>query len=278
MEALYHQSAIKSSKVVTNTYSTSFSLGIKMLDSSIHDPIYAIYGFVRLADEIVDTFHDQDKRVLLNEFVESTYQAISRGFSLNPILHSFQLTVNQYKIEQELIDAFIKSMEYDLFKKDYDRAGFEEYVYGSAEVVGLMCLRVFCDGNEEQYQKLVEPARKLGAAFQKINFLRDLKADFEEKGRSYFPKVDLEHFTEKDKQAIEEEIELDFQAGYKGIKQLPLNARFGVYTAYIYYYSLHKKIKTVEASKVLRERIRIPNIQKYFLLLSSFLRYKLGIL
>lgn len=278
MKALYHQSAIKSSKVVTNTYSTSFSLGIKMLDSSIHDPIYAIYGFVRLADEIVDTFHDQDKRTLLNEFVESTNQAINRGFSLNPILHSFQLTVNQYKIEQELIDAFIKSMEYDLFKKDYDRAGFEEYVYGSAEVVGLMCLRVFCDGNQEQYQKLVEPARKLGAAFQKINFLRDLKADFEEKGRSYFPKVDLEHFTEKDKQAIEEEIELDFQAGYDGIKQLPVNARFGVYTAYIYYYALHKKIKTVEASKVLRERIRIPNIQKYYLLLSSFLRYKLGVL
>ncbi len=278
MKELYHESALKSSKVITNTYSTSFSLGIKMLDSSIHDSIYAIYGFVRLADEIVDTFHDQDKKRLLNEFVEATNQAISREFSLNPILHSFQLTVNKYNIDQDLIDAFIKSMEYDLFKKDYDRAGFEEYVYGSAEVVGLMCLKVFCKGDESQYQKLVEPARKLGAAFQKINFLRDLKADFEEKGRSYFPKVDLENFTEKDKCAIEEEIERDFQAGYEGIKQLPSNARFGVYTAYIYYYALHKKIKTVEASRVLRERIRIPNIQKYYLLLRSFLFYKAGIL
>jgi phytoene/squalene synthetase len=278
MKELFLQSSLKSSKVVTNTYSTSFSLGIKMLDSSIHDAIYAIYGFVRLADEIVDTFHDQDKETLLNEFVLETNRAIERKISLNPVLHSFQWAVNQYHIEQELIDAFIKSMEYDLFKKEYDRKAFEDYVYGSAEVVGLMCLRVFCEGNEQQYQSLKAPARRLGAAFQKINFLRDLKADFEEKGRSYFPKIDLANFTEKDKKLIESEIELDFKAGYEGIKQLPTNARFGVYTAYIYYFALHQKIKTVEAQRVLQERIRIPNFKKYFLLVQSYLKYKAGLI
>lgn len=278
MEELYRIASLKSSKVVTNTYSTSFSLGIKMLDASIHEPIYAIYGFVRLADEIVDTFHNQDKKTLLDEFVLETNRAIERNISLNPVLHAFQWVVNAYKIEQELIDAFIRSMEFDLSKKEYDRQGFEDYVYGSAEVVGLMCLRVFLQGNEEEYQRLKPSARKLGAAFQKINFLRDLKADFEEKGRSYFPKVDLTHFSEEDKRIIEEEIEADFKAGYEGIKQLPSNARFGVYTAYIYYYALHKKIKTVKARRILRERIRIPDLKKYMLLIRSYFQYKLGVL
>ncbi|MEQ8907765.1 MAG: phytoene/squalene synthase family protein [Vicingaceae bacterium] len=276
MKDLFRKSSLRSSKVVTNTYSTSFSLGIRVLDSSIHDAIYAIYGFVRLADEIVDTFHDQDKETLLQEFVKETDLALERKFSLNPVLHSFQWVVHKYQIEKELIDAFIRSMEYDLFKKVYNRAAFEDYVYGSAEVVGLMCLRVFCDGNEAQYQKLKDPAKKLGAAFQKINFLRDLKADFEEKGRSYFPQIDLSNFTEGDKKEIEDEIEEDFRAGYEGIKKLPANAKFGVYTAYVYYYALHQKIKKVKAQRVLKERIRIPNRIKYSLLCASYLRFKMG--
>jgi phytoene/squalene synthetase len=278
MKELYRLASLKSSKVVTNTYSTSFSLGIKMLDKSIHEAIYAIYGFVRLADEIVDTFHEQDKKVLLDEFVLETDRALERKLSLNPVLQSFQWVVHKYKIEKELIDAFIKSMEYDLFKKEYDRAGFDEYVYGSAEVVGLMCLRVFCEGNEKQYQELKQPAKRLGAAFQKINFLRDLKDDFEEKGRSYFPKIDINNFTEVDKKQIESEIEADFKAGREGIRGLPRNARFGVYSAYIYYFALHEKIKSVKATRVLKERIRIPNLKKYLLLLRSYFQYRLGLL
>ena len=278
MKELFKISSIRSSKVVTNTYSTSFSLGIKMLDSSIHDAIYAIYGFVRLADEIVDTFHDQDKKQLLKEFVQETELAIERCFSLNPVLHSFQWVVNKYSIEKELIDAFIKSMEFDLLKKEYSRQEFDEYVYGSAEVVGLMCLRVFCFKNPKQYNELKEPAKRLGAAFQKINFLRDLKADYEEKGRSYFPKVELDQFCDEKKKQIEKEIEADFKAGFDGIKKLPMNARFGVYTAYIYYFALHQKIKTVEAKRVLQERIRIPNRIKYLLLCKSYLRFKLGMI
>ena len=276
MEALYQQASLLSSKVVTNCYSTSFSLGIKALDKSIHDPIYAIYGFVRLADEIVDTFHEQDKETLLNEFVRETNQAIQRKLSLNPVLHSFQWAVNSYNIEQELIDAFIKSMEHDLFKREYDQKGFEEYIYGSAEAVGLMCLRVFCEGNEAQYEELKEPAKRLGSAFQKINFLRDLKDDFENKGRSYFPSVDLNAFTEADKKIIEDDILIDFEDGFKGIKDLPNNAKFGVYTAYKYYFALFQKIKGIKAEKIIKERIRISDGQKYWLLLTSFLKYKLG--
>ncbi len=278
MHKVYLNASLKSSKVVTNTYSTSFSFGIKMLDSSIHDAIYAIYGFVRLADEIVDTFHEQDKEKLLQEFVEETQNAIERKISLNPVLNSFQWAVNKYKIEGELIDAFIKSMAFDLNKKEYDRAAFDEYVYGSAEVVGLMCLAVFCGDDKKRYLELVESAKRLGAAFQKINFLRDLKADFKEKGRSYFPEIDLKNFTEADKSAIETEIEADFKAGYEGIKRLPKNARFGVYSAYVYYYSLHLKIKKVPAHAVLQKRIRIPNFKKYLLLCGSMAKYKVGML
>lgn len=277
MEALYKQATLMCSKVVTNCYSTSFSLGIKALDKRIHEPIYAIYGFVRLADEIVDTFHEQEKAVLLKEFVTETKNAIRRKLSLNPILHSFQWAVNSYKIEQELIDAFIRSMELDLEKKTYNRQQYEEYIYGSAEVVGLMCLRVFCEGNEAQYQQLKAPAKSLGAAFQKINFLRDLKDDFENKGRSYFPDVDLSAFTDTDKKEIEADIQIDFEAGYRGIKDLPKNAQFGVYTAYQYYFALFQKIKGIKAEKILKERIRIADGKKYWLLLTSFLKFKLGL-
>lgn len=277
MHKVYLNASLKCSKDVTNTYSTSFSMGIQMLDSSLHDAIYAIYGFVRLADEIVDTFHEQDKEKLLDEFIEDTQSAIQRKISLNPVLHSFQWAVNKYDIEQELIDAFIKSMAFDLNKKTYDREAFDEYVYGSAEVVGLMCLAVFCGNNKSQYQSLIEPAKRLGAAFQKINFLRDLKADFKEKGRSYFPNVDLANFSEKEKGLIENEIEEDFKAGFDGIKKLPTNAKFGVYSAYVYYYNLYLKIKKVPAQEVLKRRIRIPNAKKYFLLTISSIKYKLGI-
>ncbi|MEX2380675.1 MAG: phytoene/squalene synthase family protein [Vicingaceae bacterium] len=277
MHEVYLNASLKSSKVVTNTYSTSFSLGIKMLDSSLHEAIYAIYGFVRLADEIVDTFHEQDKEKLLHEFVEETQNAILRKISLNPVLHSFQWAVNKYGIGQDLINAFIKSMAFDLNKKEYDRAAFDEYVYGSAEVVGLMCLAVFCGDDKKLYRELEVPAKRLGAAFQKINFLRDLKADFKEKGRSYFPGIDIKNFTESDKKAIETEIEADFKAGYEGIKGLPKNARFGVYSAYIYYYNLHLKITKVPAKAVLQKRIRISDFKKYLLLCTSFIKYNLAL-
>jgi len=275
-EVLYKEASFRASKLVTNCYSTSFSLGIKALSKETHKPIYAIYGFVRLADEIVDTFHQQDKRKLLQEFSEETRNAIERGLSLNPILHSFQWVVNQYKIEWELIAAFLRSMELDLEKKVYNRQEFEEYIYGSAEVVGLMCLRVFCVNNEELYQELKEPAKRLGSAFQKINFLRDLKDDFQEKGRSYFPKVDLTSFSTKEKEEVEADILVDFQEGFKGIKNLPKNSKFGVYTAYVYYLSLFNKIKKVQAEKLIQERIRIPDFKKYVLLSNSYLKFKLG--
>lgn len=277
MKSLYLEASIESSKVITNHYSTSFSLGIKSLSKRIHAPIYAIYGFVRLADEIVDTFHGKDKATLLQEFVSATNQAIQRKISLNPVLESFQWVVNHYHIEQELIDAFIKSMEFDLSKKTYDQKGFETYVYGSAEVVGLMCLRIFCERNEEQYQQLKTPAKRLGAAFQKINFLRDLKSDVEERGRSYFPNLDPSDFTDEKKKAIEADIEADFKAGYQGIKDLPSCAKFGVYTAYIYYYALFKKIQKIKAERIMQERIRIPDFQKYLLLSRSLFLYNLGV-
>lgn len=276
MEALYKKASLLSSKVITNCYSTSFSLGIKALGKEIHEPIYAIYGFVRLADEIVDTFHQQDKKTLLEEFVNETNFAIQRKLSLNPILHSFQWVVNRYGIDQELINAFIKSMEFDLFKTDYDQSEYEEYIYGSAEVVGLMCLRVFCDGDNQQYQALKEPAKRLGSAFQKINFLRDIKDDFEDKGRTYFPDVSIQNFTDVQKKAIEQDISEDFQEGYKGIKNLPSNVKFGVFTAYTYYLALFKKIKGIKAERIVKERIRIPDSQKYALMLTCYTKYKIG--
>jgi len=278
MEQLFLKASLICSRAFTNTYSTSFSLGIKALDQSIHEAIYAIYGFVRVADEIVDTFHDQDKEKLIKEFQSDTFKAIKAGFSTNAILHSFQWAVNHYQIDHAHITAFFNSMIMDLDKQDYDRAGYEKYIYGSAEVVGLMCLRVFCHPDNSNYERLIPPARKLGSAFQKINFLRDLKADYYEKGRMYFPNLTIEEFDAKAKKAIEKELEQEFAEAYEGIKQLPSNCKFGVYTAYTYYLELFKKIRKKKVELIKSERVRIPNRQKYLLLLRSMLRYKLGLI
>ncbi len=278
MMALFDKTALECSKLITERYSTSFTLGIKTLDRKFHLPIYAVYGFVRFADEIVDTFHDYDKKTLLDRFKHDTYQAIEEGISLNPVLHSFQLVVRQYSIEPELIDAFLTSMEMDLYQQEYDADGYSEYIYGSAEVVGLMCLRVFCEGDLAQFDRLREPARKLGAAFQKVNFLRDLKSDFVERGRTYFPGVDLNDFSRDAKQRIEIDIQRDFDDAYTGILNLPGGARMGVYLAYIYYQTLFNKIKQLPASRIQNERVRVPNPQKFALLAQTYLKYRLNVL
>lgn len=275
-QELYNHSTLVCSKQITKLYSTSFSLGISTLDKKFHLPIYGIYGFVRYADEIVDTFHEHDKKILLEEFKRETYSAIERKLSLNPVLHAFQLIVNEYNIDRELIDAFLKSMEMDLYDIKYDTALYNEYIYGSAEVVGLMCLRVFCKGNDAQYQSLVKPARALGAAFQKINFLRDIKSDYQDRGRVYFPDVDFLNFSNEDKLKIEQDIKADFDLGYEGIKQLPKGSKLGVYIAYIYYIQLFKKIKSATPSQVLSTRIRVPDKQKLALLFTSYFRFQLN--
>jgi len=248
------------------------------LNSEIRTPIYNIYGFVRFADEIVDTFHEHDKASLLSEFKAETYASIERGISLNPILHSFQLTVNRYNIDHELIEAFFRSMEFDLEKRDYDRAGYETYIYGSAEVVGLMCLYVFCDGDAGEYEKLKPYARSLGAAFQKVNFLRDLRADYQDLERVYFPGVDFRAFTDDKKREIEEDIERDFHHAYEGIVRLPLKARFGVYLAYKYYLSLFRKIRSIRPDRIMEERIRIPNYAKAWVATKALIRTQLNML
>lgn len=275
---LFNNVSMKCSKITTTSYSTSFSAGIKLLHKKFHNPIYAIYGFVRFADEIVDTFHDFDKETLLQEFRAETYKAIKNKISLNPILHSFQQAVNDYKIDLELIETFLESMRMDLNRIDYNKENFDKYILGSAEVVGLMCLKVFCEGNQEMYNKLKFPAMKLGSAFQKINFLRDLNADFNQLGRSYFPNIDLTKFDNKVKLEIEADIEVDFQEGLKGIYQLPMGARLGVYVAYKYFHNLLLKIKKTNSSRIMHERIRIPNQQKVALLLNSYLRFRLNLL
>ncbi|MBC6426912.1 MAG: phytoene/squalene synthase family protein [Ekhidna sp.] len=277
MKSLYSQTAFDCSKLITNSYSTSFSLGIKTLNKKYHEPIYAIYGFVRYADEIVDTFHDHDKKALLNQFKNDTYKSIEEGISLNPVLHSFQEVVNEYKIDHHLIEAFLISMEMDLFKKDYSDPEYKKYIYGSAEVVGLMCLKVFCEGDEEYYQSLLAPARSLGSAFQKVNFLRDIKSDYDERGRVYFPGVDFSNFTEQDKQKIEEDISIDFQNSLTGIRKLPKGVRSGVYLAYIYYTVLFKKITRLSPERIKTKRIRIPNFRKLLLLVRSYLFHKLDL-
>jgi 15-cis-phytoene synthase len=266
---LFHKVSYDCSKVVTENYSTSFSSAIQLLHKDLRVPIYNIYGFVRFADEIVDTFHQHNKVGLLNQFKAETFEAIEKGISLNPILNSFQKTVNQFAIDQQLIHAFFRSMESDLTQNNYDRQGYEEYIYGSAEVVGLMCLYVFCEGNTRQYEKLKSHARALGAAFQKVNFLRDIQYDFNDLSRLYFPGCDFHNFTEKDKVKIEEDIALDFKNAYQGILFLPIKARFGVYVAYKYYYSLFKKIRAIHHKEILRQRIRIPNYQKAFIILRA---------
>jgi len=266
---LFHKVSYDCSRVVTENYSTSFSSAIQLLHKDLRVPIYNIYGFVRFADEIVDTFHQHNKIDLLDQFKAETFSAIEKGISLNPILNSFQKTVNQFAIDLQLIHAFFKSMESDLTQNNYDRQGYEEYIYGSAEVVGLMCLYVFCEGDARQYEKLKSHARALGAAFQKVNFLRDIHYDFNDLSRLYFPGCDFHNFTEKDKVKIEEDIALDFKNAYQGILSLPIKARFGVYVAYKYYYSLFKKIRAIHHKEILRQRIRIPNYQKAFIILRA---------
>ena len=276
MKALFDSISIRSSRIVTKSYSTSFSLGILGLDRKYHDPIYAIYGFVRFADEIVDSFEGYPQKELLERFWKDTYQALEDKISLNPILNSFQQVIHAYEIDYDLIETFLKSMEMDLYKNEYDEAGYKAYILGSAEVVGLMCLKVFVDGNQKRYLELKEPAMQLGSAFQKINFLRDLHADYRSLGRTYFPGVDLNNFNEEVKASIEADIDIDFKAGYEGIKKLPKGARFGVYIAYVYYYSLFKKIRKTHCDLILNERVRISNKRKYGLFLSSYLRHTIN--
>lgn len=278
MKALFDTISIAASKNITRTYSTSFSLGIYCLHRPLRNPIYSIYGFVRLADEIVDSFHDYNKQELLDEFRTQTYQALDRRISLNPILNSFQHVVHTYKIDLELIDCFMDSMEMDLHMQDHSSSSYEQYILGSAQVVGLMCLNVFANGDKSIYEKLKEPAMKLGAAFQKVNFLRDIQDDNQLLGRVYFPGVNLEQFSQAQKQAIELEIDEDFNEALKGIKQLPASSRFGVYTAYVYYRKLFNKIKTTPPSDILRKRIRIPDYQKMNLLAYSYVKNSLRIL
>jgi len=278
MMQMFHNVSEQCSKLTTEKYSTSFSSAIRLLHQDIRNPIYNIYGFVRFADEIVDTFHQYDKAELLNQFRKETYAAIDRGLSLNPILHSFQLAVKQYRIDPELIEAFFRSMHMDLEKNFYDQQGYSEYIYGSAEVVGLMCLYVFCEGNKELYEKLRPAAQSLGAAFQKVNFLRDVKADYNDLNRIYFPGVDFGNFTSVMKSEIEADIALDFKRAYAGIVQLPWKARFGVYVAYKYYLSLFLRIKRIQASKMMRQRIRIPNYLKAMIVMRAGLKNQLNLI
>lgn len=278
MIALFHKVSEQCSKLTTQAYSTSFASSIRLLHKDLQAPIHNIYGFVRFADEIVDTFHDYDKITLLTEFERETYAAIERGISLNPILHSFQQTVRKYHITKDLVDAFFKSMAMDLEKTAYDSAGYDEYIYGSAEVVGLMCLHVFCDGDTKQYNHLKPFAQSLGAAFQKVNFLRDLRADYLQLNRVYFPHCDFRNFTHDDKMNIEQDIQNDFDLAYKGIVQLPLKARFGVYVAYKYYLSLFRKIKQLQPQSVMQQRIRIPDYHKVMILAKASVRSRLNMM
>ncbi|TAH03039.1 MAG: phytoene/squalene synthase family protein [Sphingobacteriales bacterium] len=278
MIQLFHKVSELCSRTTTEEYSTSFSSAIKLLHQELRQPVFNIYGFVRFADEIVDTFHDFDKDYLLQQFKKETYEALDRGISLNPILHSFQRTVNEYNIDRNLIEAFFHSMEMDLSKKAYDCKAYKDYIYGSAEVVGLMCLYIFCEGNKDDYNNLKTPARSLGAAFQKVNFLRDLKADYNGMDRVYFPGCDFNNFTYEEKCRIEQDIQQDFNDAYAGIMQLPMKARFGVYVAYKYYLSLFKRIKKTQPSRILEERIRIPNYSKALIVLRAGLKNQLNLI
>ncbi|MEI6489348.1 MAG: phytoene/squalene synthase family protein [Bacteroidota bacterium] len=278
MNDLYTNVCYKCSKLVTNNYSTSFSLGVSLLHKDFVMPIHAIYGFVRFADEIVDTFHTHDKKELLERFVKETHDAIKEKISLNPILHCFQDTVNKYHIDLQLIDTFLSSMEMDLDKNEHNQATYEKYILGSAEVVGLMCLKIFVEGNESAYQELKQDAMKLGSAFQKINFLRDLKADYHTLGRAYFPGFKIENFNATTKKEIEADIQKDFDAGLRGIKKLPKKAQLGVYLAYIYYISLFRKIQNTAPEQVISTRIRINDAKKYLLFIGSYFKLRLNLL
>ena len=277
MLSLYNQTCLECSSLITRRYSTSFSMGIRVFDKKYRSPIYAIYGFVRFADEIVDTFHDFPKKELLDKFRRDTFEAIESGISLNPVLHSFQNVVNKYNIERELIDAFLDSMEMDLNLNAYEDNLYQKYIYGSAEVVGLMCLRVFVNGDENMYKHLYASARSLGSAFQKINFLRDIKSDSDERGRVYFPGVDFRSFSQVDKLQIESDIKKDFDDALLGITQLPQGVRFGVYLAYKYYTKLFQKIKSASPTKVKEERIRVKDSRKVVLIFSSAFRLRFNL-
>lgn len=275
---LFDEVSIKTSRLATKSYSTSFSIGIRCLDKELRNPIYAIYGFVRFADEIVDTFHQHDKQTLLARFKDDTFKAIEEGISLNPILNSFQDTVRRYNVDHQLIHTFLKSMEMDLTRKDFDQQQFEEYILGSAEVVGLMCLHVFCNGDQSKFEALKPYAMKLGAAFQKINFLRDLNADYTSLGRSYFPGIDLTKFDDHSRRQIEDSIRKDFEMGYEGIRRLTPGSRFGVYVAYLYYLALFKKIKNMPTEHIMKQRISIRKRQKLSILCYSFLKHQLNMI
>jgi len=278
MMKVFHEVCQACSRNTTERYSTSFSSAIRLLHQDLRQPIYNIYGLVRFADEIVDTFHEYDKATLIEDFRKQTFEAIDRGISINPVLHSFQLTVNQYNIDHKLIHAFFDSMEMDLERTQYNHKSYNDYIYGSAEVVGLMCLYVFLEGDKDQYEKLKQSARSLGAAFQKVNFLRDVKADYNQLDRTYFPGLDFSGFTERQKCEIEEDIQKDFNDAYKGIMQLPAKARFGVYVAYKYYFSLFRKIKRLQPTTIMHERVRIPDYHKIMILLRAGVRNQLNIM
>lgn len=278
MKKLFDELSYKVSETVTQKYSTSFSLGILALKASIRPAIYAIYGYVRLADEIVDSFHDYDKARLLRRFKTETWNALEEGISLNPILQSFQETVTRFDIDRSLIEQFLHSMEMDLQQINYNSDLYKEYILGSAEVVGLMCLHVFVEGNKEAFNKLKPYAMKLGSAFQKVNFLRDLKEDYQALGRTYFPNIQMNILSNEIKREIEHEIEAEFDEALKGIRKLPIQSKFGVYLAYKYYRSLFKKIKNTPAEKIMQQRIRIPNTEKLSLAMRSYLRYKIAAL
>jgi phytoene/squalene synthetase len=278
MKDLFDKVSIRCSRLTTRAYSTSFSLGIRCLDKELRDPIYSIYGFVRFADEIVDTFHGFNRETLLARFKEETYRSIQEQISLNPILNSFQFTVHRFNIEEDLIEQFLKSMEMDLTKVYHDAYSFKEYILGSAEVVGLMCLRVFCKGDHETFERLKPYAMRLGSAFQKINFLRDLQADYIGLGRTYFPDVNMEQFDDSSKKAIEKNIKEDFEEGFKGIKQLPRSARFGVYVAYVYYLALFRKIQNMPTDSILRNRISIRKRHKARLLAYTYVKHQLNLI
>lgn len=276
MQQLYDQVSFKLSKVITNNYSTSFSLGISVFAPKYRKPIYAVYGFVRLADEIVDSFHNYDKKTLLKEFREETHKAINNRISTNPVLHSFQQVVNEYNIDIKHIDAFLNSMEMDLYKNHYDESLYDRYIYGSAEVVGLMCLKVFVNGDQSEFDRLLAPARSLGSAFQKVNFLRDIKSDIEERGRIYLPGVS--HVISIDnvsKRKLEIIVEKEFDDALIGINQLPAGVKLGVYTAYLYYRVLFNKIKNLDIEELMEKRVRVPNHKKIFLLFKSIIKIKI---
>lgn len=270
MKELFDQVSIQCSQITTEKYSTSFSLGIKLLSKNIRPAIYSIYGFVRLADEIVDSFNDFDRKALLEELKKDTFSAIDRKLSLNPIINSFQQAVHQYQIDLELIEAFLESMAMDLDKRVYTAQLYEKYIYGSAEVVGLMCLKVFCEGDIVLYESLRHAAMKLGSAFQKVNFLRDIKADYADLGRVYFPNVCFENFTDLAKKHIEKDIKSDFEEGLAGIARLPKCSKKGVYLAYVYYNSLFKKIQNIPAQDILQSRVRVDDFQKVLLMANTF--------